>query len=56
MVYVFIVILLKVNWKPGVWWDGNKDVIILAGSLITSVDKLRRISGVTVKQVRGCLA
>src|SRR5436309_2912166 len=53
---VFIVILLKVNWKPGVWWDGTKEVIIPAGSLITSVDKLRRISRVSVKQVRGCLA
>ena len=53
---VFIVILLKVNWKPGIWWDGTKEVIVPAGSLITSVDKLRRNSRVSVKQVRGCLA
>lgn len=52
---VFIVILLKTNWKPGVWWDGHREITIPPGSLVTSVDKLRRLSKVSVKQVRGCL-
>jgi hypothetical protein len=52
---VFLVILLKVNWKPAMWWNGTREIEVLAGSMITSVDKLAQISRASGKQVRGCL-
>jgi hypothetical protein len=52
---IFVVILLKVNWKPGVWWDGSSNIDIPAGSMITSVDKLSRLARATTKQTRGAL-
>ena len=52
---VFIVILLKVNWKCATWWNGAREVEVSAGSMITSVDKLAQFSGASKKQVRGCL-
>jgi hypothetical protein len=52
---VFVAILLKVNWKPGRWWDGSKDIIVPPGSMITFVEKLSKITHSSVKQVRGCL-
>jgi len=52
---VWVVILLTVNWKPGVWWDGKAEVQIEPGQLITSVEKLSKKAHVSVKQTRGCL-
>jgi hypothetical protein len=52
---IFVVILLRVNWRPGVWWDGSRNVDVPAGSMITSVDKLGRLSRATTKQTRGAL-
>ena len=52
---IFIVILLKTNWKPARWWDGTKEVTIPAGSFVTSIEKLSKIAKVSAKQTRGCL-
>lgn len=52
---VFIAILLRANWKVGIWWNGEREIQMQPGQLITSVDKLSKISKVSVKQVRGCL-
>jgi len=52
---IFMVILLKANWKLGVFWDGTQNIEILPGSLVTSVAELSKISRATPKQVRGCL-
>ncbi len=53
---VFIVILLRVNWRPGVWWNGTKNVEIQPGSLVTSVEKLSKMARASVRQTRGALA
>jgi hypothetical protein len=52
---IWIAILLGVNWKAGKWWDGSKEVIIPAGSMVTSVDKLAKKSKSTVRQTRNAL-
>ncbi len=52
---IFIAILLRVNWKPGTWWDGNSNVTIPPGTLVTSVEKLSKIAGTSAKQTRNCL-
>jgi hypothetical protein len=52
---IFIVILLKVNWKPGTWWNGNKNVEIQPGQLVTSVDKLSKAARASSKETRGLL-
>jgi hypothetical protein len=52
---IFIVILLRVNWRPGVWWNGSQNIEIPPGSLVTSVDKLSKMARASTKQVRGCL-
>jgi hypothetical protein len=52
---IWVAILLGVNWKPGKWWDGTREVIVPAGSMITSVDKLAKKSKSTVRQTRNAL-
>jgi hypothetical protein len=53
---IFVVILLKVNWKPGTWWNGSANVSIPAGSMVTSVEKLSKMARASTKQTRGVLA
>ena len=52
---IFVVILMKVNWKPGVWWNGTQNIEIPPGSMVTSVDKLSKATGASIKQTRGAL-
>ena len=47
---VYVVLLMKVNWKPGVWWNGTQNIEIPAGSMVSSVEKLSRMSGASTKQ------
>jgi hypothetical protein len=53
---IFMAVILKVNWKPGLWWDGTRNIEILPGQMVTSVDKLSKITRATAKQVRGCIS
>ena len=50
---VFVVILLKANWKPGTWWDGRQEITIPAGSMVTSIEKLSKLAGASKRQTRG---
>jgi len=52
---IWAAILLSANWRPGVWWDGKKDISIPAGSFVVSLDKLASNSGSGVQQVRSAL-
>jgi hypothetical protein len=52
---IWVVVLMSTNWKPGVWWDGKKEVSIPAGSFVISLDKLASKSGSGVQQVRSAL-
>jgi hypothetical protein len=52
---IFVVILMRVNWKPGTWWYGSSKVTIPPGSMVTSVENLSQSAGSSIKQVRGCL-
>jgi len=29
---IWVAILLSANWKPGVWWNGKREISIPAGS------------------------
>lgn len=49
---VFLAILLIANWKPHSWFDGERKVLIPAGSLVTSRDSMCGIARVTSKQYR----
>jgi len=53
---IWIAILLRVNWKPGTWWNGTANVTVSAGSMVTSVEKLSKTSRASTKQTRGALA
>jgi hypothetical protein len=52
---VFIALLLLASWRSSTWWDGTKEILLEPGSVVTSVKHLATISGVSEKQVRGCL-
>src|SRR5690348_2042344 len=52
---IWVAILLNANWKPGVWWNGKKEISIPAGSFVVSLDKLASKSGSGVQQVRSAL-
>jgi hypothetical protein len=52
---VWVLILLMVNWKPKLWFDGHRQVYIPAGSMITSLRNLSRRTGSTIKEIRGAI-
>jgi hypothetical protein len=52
---IFILILLRVNWKPNTWFDGFRMIDIPAGSMVTSIRSLSKMTGTTMKQIRGAL-
>jgi hypothetical protein len=52
---IWVAILLSANWKPGVWWNGKREISIPAGSFVVSLDKLASKSGSGVQQVRSAL-
>jgi hypothetical protein len=52
---VWVVVLLRASWKGSRWWDGTKEIDILAGSFVTSLKNLAKASGATIQQVRGAL-
>jgi hypothetical protein len=49
-------LLLKANWKPGVFQARNGDVVNVGrGELVTSLDSLKKASGLTIKNIRTSL-
>src|SRR5687767_4780215 len=52
---VWIVILLRANFKPSKWWDGTREIELPAGSFVTSNESLAKLCNLSLKQVRGAL-
>ncbi len=52
---VWIVSLLLTNFRPVKWWNGSQEILIPAGSFVTSLPSLAKKSGVSVKILRTSL-
>lgn len=52
---VWVVSLLLTNFRPVKWWNGSQEILIPAGSFVTSLPSLAKKSGVSVKILRSSL-
>lgn len=55
LITVFIHLLLSVNWENKKWYDGKKENIIPAGSIITSINHIAINLAISAQTVRTCL-
>jgi hypothetical protein len=51
--HVWMTILLRVNWRDGVFFDGTEEIAVPAGSWVTSVDKLATNTRTKRQTIRG---
>jgi hypothetical protein len=52
---IWMLLMLKANWKDREFLDGTEPILVSAGSLVTSADKLAASSRTTRQTVRSCL-
>lgn len=53
---VALVCLMTANWRPRKWFDGKREVLIPAGSLITSRPAMCKLARVTAQQYRDAIS